>query len=53
MKTLTGYEKIQYLIWLKKYEFEQAKKRPAGEKVRYYKIQTEWINEELKELKRG
>ena len=48
MKALIGEEKERYLLSLKKYEFEQAKKRPIGKRVSYYKTQTDWINEELK-----
>lgn len=47
MKALKGYEKINYLISLKRYEFERAQTKPIGKRVIYYKVQTEWINEEL------
>ena len=50
MKALTGYAKINYLITLKRYEFLRACTYPIGKRVRYYKAQTEWINEELKAL---
>ena len=50
MRTLTGFEKIHYLLTLKAYEFNQAKKKPIGERVTYYKVQTDWINAEINEM---
>ena len=49
MTALHGEEAIIYLESLKRYEFKAACKRPIGQRVTYYKIQTEWINEMLQE----
>ena len=47
---LTGYEKINYLLSLKRSEKETARKMPIGMRALYYKTQTAWINEELDEM---
>ena len=49
MTALHGEEAIIYLESLKRYEFKAACKRPIGQRVTYYKIQAEWINEMLQE----
>lgn len=49
MKALKGREAIIYLLSLKDYEFKQAQKRPVGQRVKYYLIQTDWITEMLKD----
>lgn len=50
MKALTGQAKKDYLTTLKAYELERAKTKPIGKRVLYYKVQTEWINEMLREM---
>lgn len=50
MRKLTGFEKIHYLLSLKRYERERAKTKPIGKRVLYYKVQTEWINKELDDM---
>ena len=49
MKALHGKQAINYLLSLKEYEKKQAMKKPIGQRVRYYLIQTDWIMEMLKE----
>ena len=49
MKALHGKQAINYLLSLKEYEKKQAMKKPIGQRVRYYLIQTDWIMELLKE----
>ncbi|MBR6848784.1 MAG: hypothetical protein IKM88_00915 [Lachnospiraceae bacterium] len=45
-------ETITYLQSLKKYEFERAKSKRAGERVKYYRIQTDWIKKDLAQLQK-
>lgn len=52
MEKLVGNEAIAYLESLKAYEFKRAQKRPIGKRVLYYKVQTDWINEMLEDLKK-
>ena len=49
MKALHGKQAINYLLSLKEYEKKQAMKKPIGQRVKYYRIQTDWIMEMLKE----
>lgn len=53
MKALHGAEALVYLESLKKYEIGQANKKRPGERVSYYKVQVEWINDEIKKIRRG
>lgn len=47
---MTGYAKINYLITLKRYEFNRAMRLPVGQRVAYYKAQTEWIEQEIRAM---
>lgn len=49
MTELKNREAIIYLLSLKEYEFQKALKKPIGQRVKYYLIQTDWITEMLKD----